>query len=124
MVWRTEISRLQVIDSVALDGSGFQSVFKTFRGDGNVTVECAVEADENLRLELSADPRELKFMGFNRLGGTDIDVIATGGKIVFTGAKSEHGLITFTEVASPQQPIEVRIYKEGTVVGNVSIRTN
>jgi|GEM_PF-3184780 len=124
MVSRTEISRLHVIDSVALDGSGFQSVFKTFRGDGNVTVECAVEADENLRLELSADPRELKFMGFNRLGGTDIDVIATGGKIVFTGAKSEHGLITFTEVASPQQPIEVRIYKEGTVVGNVSIRTN
>ena len=124
MAARSEISRLQLIDSVTLDGSGFKSVFKTFRGDGSITVECAVVAGDTLRLELSADPRELKFVGFNRLGGTDIDVIATGGKVVFTGTKSEHGFITFTEVASPQQPIDVRIYKDGTAVGNVSVRTN
>ena len=124
MVLPKEISRLQKIDSVALDGSGFRSIFKTLRGDGNITVECAVASSENLRLELSADPEELKFIGVNRLGGTDNDVMATGGRVIFTGTKSEHGLITFAEVASPQQPIEVRVYKGGTVIGSVSIRTN
>ena len=124
MVLPKEISRLQKIDSVALDGSGFRSVFKTLRGDGNITVECAVASSENLRLELSADPEELKFVGVNRLGGTDNDVMATGGRVIFTGTRSEHGLITFAEIASSQQPIEVRVYKGGTVVGNFSIRTN
>jgi hypothetical protein len=124
MVLPTELSRLQKIDSVALDGSGFRSIFKTLRGDGNIIVECAVAAAENLRLELSADPDELKFVGVNRLGGTENDVMATGGRVIFTGTKSEHGLITFAEVASPKQPIEVRVYKGGTVIGNVSIRTN
>jgi hypothetical protein len=124
MVLPTELSRLQKIDSVALDGSGFRSIFKTLRGNGNITVECAVAASEDLRLELSADPEELKFVGVNRLGGTDNDVMATGGRVIFTGTKSEHGLITFTEVVSPQQPIEIRVYKGGAVVGNVSIRTN
>jgi hypothetical protein len=124
MVLPTDLSRLQKIDSVALDGSGFRSVFKTLRGDGNITVECAVSASDNLRLELSADPEELKFVGVNRLGGTDNDVMATGGRVIFTGTKSEHGLITFAQVVSPQQPIEVRVYKGGTVVGSVSVRTN
>ena len=123
MVLPKEISRLQKIDSVALDGSGFRSIFKTLRGDGNITVECAVASSENLRLELSADPEELKFIGVNRLGGTDNDVMATGGRVIFTGTRSEHGLITFAEVASPQQPIEVRVYKGGTIVGNASVRT-
>ena len=124
MVLPTEIARMQKIDSVSLNGSGFRSVFKTLRGDGNITVECAVAASENLRLELSADPKELKFVGVNRLGGTDNDVMSTGGRVIFTGTKSEHGLITFAEIASPQQPIEVRVYKGGTVIGNVSVRTN
>ena len=119
-----EISRLQKIDSVALNGSGFRSVFKTLRGEGNITVECTVTASENLRVELSADLDELKFAGVNRLGGTDNDVMATAGRVIFTGTKSEHGLITFAEVATPQQPIEVRLYRGGTVIGNTSIRTN
>ena len=124
MVLPAEISRLQKIDSVSLDGSGFRSVFKTMRGDGNITVECAVTAAEYLRLELSVDPEELKFMGVSRLGGTDNDVMATGGRVIFTGTKSEHGLITFAQVVTPQQPIKVRVYKGGTVIGSVSIRTN
>jgi hypothetical protein len=124
LVLPKEILRLQKIDSVALDGSGFRSFFKTLRGDGNITVECVVAASENLRVELSAELDELKFVGVNRLEGTDNDVFATGGRVIFTGTKSEHGLITFAEVASPQQPIEVRLYKRGTVIGNVSIRTN
>jgi hypothetical protein len=124
MVSRPDISQLQVIDSVALDGSGFQSLFKTLRGDGTMTVECVVAAGENLQLELNADPDELKFVGINRLGGTDNDVTATAGKVVFTGTKSEHDLITFTNVASPRLPIEVRLYKGGTVIGSVLVRTN
>lgn len=124
MVSRTEASRLQVIDSVALDGSGFRSVFKTFGGDGNITVDCAVVAGENLRLELSADPHELKFVRFNRLKGTDIDMTAEGEKIILTGTKLEHGLITYTQIASPQQPIDVRLYRGGTVIGSISVRTN
>ena len=119
-----EIARLHKIDSVILDGAGFRGVFKTLRGDGNITVECAVAANDNLRVELSADPKELKFVAVNRLGGTDNDVMATGGRVIFTGTKSEHGLITYTEVASPRQPIEVRVYKGGIVIGNVSVRTN
>jgi hypothetical protein len=124
MVLPKEISRLQKIDSVALDGSGFRSIFKTLRGEGNITVECTVAASENLRVELSADLDELKFAGINRLGGTDNDVMATAGRVIFTGTKSEHGLITFAEVSTPQQPIVVRLYKGGRVIGNVSIRTN
>lgn len=124
MLSRTEISRLQVIDSVALEGSGFRSLFKTLRGDGNITVECAVTAGENLQLELSADPDELKFVAVNRLGGTDNDVTVTAGKVIFTGTQSEHDLITFTNVASPHRPIEVRLYKGATVIGSISVRTN
>jgi hypothetical protein len=124
MVLPREISRLQKIDSVAVDGSGFRSIFKTLRGNGTITVECIVGASDNLRVELSADLDELKFVGVNRLGGTDNDVMATGGRVIFTGTKSEHGLITFADVASPQQPIEVRIYKAGSVIGSVSLRTN
>jgi len=124
MVLPRELSSLQKIDSVVLDGSGFRSFFKTLRGDRNITVECTITASENLRVELSADLDELKFVGVNRLGGTDNDVMATGGRVVFTGTRSEHGLITFADLATPQQPIGVRLYKGGTVVGNVSIRTN
>ena len=124
MVLPSEISRLQKIDSVALDGSGFRTVFKSLRGDGTITLECVVTASENLRVELNADLDELKFVGVNRLGGADNDVMAMGGRVIFTGTKSEHGLITFTQVASPQQPIEVRIYRGGTVIGNAAIRTN
>ena len=124
MVSRSETSRLQLIDSVTLDGSGFRSLFKTFRGDGTITVDCAVAAGENLRLELSPNPYELKFVAFNRLEGTDIDMRAEGEKVILTGTKLEHGLITFTQVASPQQPIDVHIYRGGTVIGSVSIRTN
>ena len=124
MVLAREISRLQKIDSVAFDGSGFRSVFKTFRGDGNITVECVVTANEDLRVQVSADLDELRFVGFSRFGGTENDVMATGGTVIFTGTRSEHGLITFRQVASPRQPIEVRVYKGGTVIGNVSVRTN
>lgn len=124
MVLSREISRMQKIDSVAVDGSGFRGSFKTLRGDRTITVECVVAANEDLRVELSADLDELKFVGVNRLAGTDNDVMATGGRVIFTGTKSEHGLITFSEVASPQQPIEVRIFKAGAIIGNVSIRTN
>jgi hypothetical protein len=124
MVPRPDISRLQLIDSVALDGSGFRSLFKTLRGDGNITVECAVAAGENLQLELSADPDELKFVGVNRLGGTDNDVTVTAGKVIFTETRSEHDLITFTNAGSPRLPIEVRLYKGGTVIGSVLVRTN
>jgi hypothetical protein len=124
MIVPAEVSRLQKIDSVGVDGAGFRGMFKTLRGDGTITVECAVASSENLRLEMTADPEELKFVAINRLGGTENDVMATGGKVIFTGTRSEHGLITFTELAAPQRPIEVRVYKAGTVVGTVSIRTN
>jgi hypothetical protein len=124
MIVPAEVSRLQKIDSVAVDGTGFRGVFKTLKGDGTITVECAVASSENLRLEMSADPEELKFVAVNRLGGTESDVMATGGRVIFTGTKSEHGLITFTELAAPRQPIEVRVYKGGAVVGTISIRTN
>jgi hypothetical protein len=123
MVLPREISSLQKIDSVVLDGSGFRSMFKTLRGNKNIAVECTVTASENLRIELSADLDELKFVGVNRMGGTDNDVMATGGRVIFTGTKSEHGLITFADVTSPQQPIEVRIYRGGTVIGSGSVRT-
>ena len=124
MIIPSEVSHLQKIDSAVVDGSGFRGMFKTLRGDGTITVECAVASSENLRLEMSADPVELKFVAVNRLGGTENDVLATGGRVIFTGTKSEHGLITFTELAAPRQPIEVRVYKGGAVVGTVSIRTN
>jgi hypothetical protein len=124
MVLPAELSRLQKIDSVALGGSGFQSMFKTLRGDGMITVECAVASTENLKLELSADLDELKCVSVNRLGGTDSDVIATAGRVIFTGTKSEHGLITFMQVAAPHQPISVRVYRGGIIIGNTSIRTN
>jgi hypothetical protein len=124
MIVPADVSHLPKIDSVTVDGSGFRGMFKTLRGDGTITVECAVASTENLRLEMSADQEELKFVAINRLGGTDNDVMATGGRVIFTGTKSEHGLITYTELAAPRQPIEVRMYKGGAVVGTVSIRTN
>lgn len=124
MLSRPDISRLQMIDSIALDGSGYQGHFRTFRGDGTLTVECVVAAGENLELELSSDPEELKFVGVHRLGGADNDVTVTAGKVVFTGTKSEHDMVTFTNVVSPHQPIEVRLYKGGTVITSVLVRTN
>jgi hypothetical protein len=124
MVMPSDIARLQLIDSVALDGAGFRSFFRTLRGDGSVVLDCAVSSADNLRLELVADSEELKFAGVNRLNSTDNDLVATGGRVVFTGVKSEHGLITYTQVANPRQPIMVRIYKSGIVAGSVSVRTN
>jgi hypothetical protein len=124
MVLPSDIARLPVIDSVGIDGAGFRSSFKTLRGDGSIVLDCAVSSVDNLRLELIADMDELKFAGVNRLTGTDNDLVATGGRVVFTGVKSERGLITYSQVATPRQPITIRIYKSGNVAGSVSVRTN
>ena len=124
MMLPPEIARLPKVDSVSVDGSGFRAVFRTLKGNGTITVDCAIAATENVRLDLSGDPEELKFEGIQRLGGTDNDIMATGARVIFTGTKSEHSVITFTELADPRQPIEVHLYKGGTAIGNVTVRTN
>jgi len=123
MILPTEVARMQRIDSVVVDGDGFRAVFRSFEGNGAVAIDCAIASADNIRLELSADPEELRFVGVNRLGGTDNDVMAMGGRVIFTGTRSERSLVSFFEVTAPQRPIEARLFKGGTAARTVAIRT-
>lgn len=124
MILLTDLSHLQTIDSVWVNNEGINGTFKTYRSEGKVLVEFAVKSPEDLKVELNSDPEQLTFGGVSRLEGAESDVIVTGGKIVFTGVKSDHSIITFSETGSVQQALNCRIFKGNSMVQSISLRTN
>jgi hypothetical protein len=118
-----DLPRLQVVDSVHIEGEGIDGAFKTYRNDGRVFVEIEVKSPEHVRVELNSDPAELVFGSIGRLAGTEGDVNVTQGKIIFTGVNSDRSIVAFSEVGFAQRPIEGRIYKGGSIVQSVTLRT-
>ena len=124
MILLSDLSHLQKIDSVSVKREGLQGTFKTFKSEGKILVDFSVTSPEDIRLELSADQEELTFVGVSRINGSANDVIATGGRVIFTGIKSDHSIVTYSEAAAPQNALDCRILKGGTVVQSISLRTH
>jgi len=118
-----DLSHLQVVDSVHVESEGIDGAFKTYRNEGRIFVEIALQSAENVRIELNSDSAELVFGSVGRLAGTEGDVNVTQGKIIFTGVNSDRSIVTFSEVGFAQRPIEGRIYEGGSIVHSVTLRT-
>jgi hypothetical protein len=119
-----DLSHLLVVDSAHIESDGIDGTFRTFRSGRNVLVEIAVNASENVRVEMNSDPSELAFGGISRLAGTEGLVSVTQGKIVLTDVKSDHIAVAFSSAGEIHRSVEGRIYKGDVIVQSVSIRTH
>lgn len=118
-----DLSSLKMIDSILVGGEGVEGVFRTYRTEGRIFVETELKSPDRLRVELNSDPAELAFGSIVRIAGTEGDVNVTQGRIMFTGLKSDRSIVTFVDVGQARRPIEGRIYKDGSVVQSVVLRT-
>jgi len=119
-----DLSHLQVVDSVHVESEGIDGAFKTYRNEGRIFVEIALQSAENVRIELNSDSAELVFGSFGRLAGTEGDVNVTQGKIIFTGVNSDRSIVTFSEVGQAVRPIEGRIYKGDSLVRSITLKAH
>lgn len=123
MVLFPELPSLQIVDSIAIEGDGVDGAFRTYRGKGRIVVEIEVKSPAQVRVELNSDPAELVFGGIGRLAGTEGDINVTQGKTIFTVMNSDRSIVSFTEVGLAQRPIEARIYRGGSILQSVMLRT-
>jgi hypothetical protein len=119
-----DLSRLPVVDSARIESEGIEGTFRTFRNEGNVLVEIALNSSVNVRVEMNSDPSELTFGGISRLSGTEGLVSVTQGKIVLTDVKSDLVAVAFSSVGEIHRAVEVRIYKGDVIVQSVFVRAH
>ncbi len=124
MIPLSDLSHLQKIDSVSVNREGLQGTFRTLKSEGKILVDFSVASSEDIRLELSADQDELMFVGVSRISGSANDLFATGGRVIFAGITRDHSIVTFAETAAPQNALDCRILKGGTVVYSLSLKTH